>query len=168
VRILVTKKLFALAASAAFLVPQAIEVARPNNGWYWPFLDYPMYAWSYPKGEAFRDYAFRVQGCEPGSEALPMDEQALGIGPHVLQFRLDMATRLHDPWSPDQVRWARESLSHLALARAGEAACVGEVWVQEHSVQDGVGYAASDWELRAQWDLRGAEAAASSLTGDAR
>jgi hypothetical protein len=89
---------------------------------------------------------------------MPMDHQALGIGRHILQLRLDMATWLDEPWSPDQVRWARGTLSHLALGRAGEEACTGEVWVQGHGVKDGVGYVASDFEVPARWDLRSADA----------
>jgi hypothetical protein len=151
-----TKRLFAVAVSAGLLLFQAVELVRPTDGWYWPFLDYPMYSWPQPKGSVYLDYAFRVQPCEPGGESREIHRDAVGMEYFQFHQLLDQAASVADPWHPRQVAQARGTLSRLVLERIDAGACTGEVWVQRHHMEDGVGHQASEWELARAWSLRSA------------
>lgn len=96
------------------------------KGWYWPFIDYPMYSKPHYRGESFPMHELRVRPCAADS-SIAVDHLTLG-------FRIFRFWRLLHSVA-DERPGAAEARQHLATAirrKLPEPACGAEVWERRY------------------------------------
>lgn len=149
------KKAFAIAVSGGMLLFQAAEVVSPTDGWYWPFMDYPMYSVPNYEGDTYFEYGLRLAPCDPGQPPRAMDFGAMGIQYFDFRTLLVEAAVVNDRWEirEETTAQARRFLGRRAVRRAGPGYCRAEIQVKRHVIREGVGYREPTWETARTWEL---------------
>lgn len=57
----------------------SLPISRVTNGWYWPFLSYPMYAIAHARGDSLVVRELRVATCGRPAVTTTLSSDALGI-----------------------------------------------------------------------------------------
>ena len=149
------KKLFAIVVSGGVLLFQAKEIALPATGWYWPFMDYPMYSESHQAGDVFHQYRYVALPCDTAADARVVRSSVLGVKFFDLQFLLEAAASNQERRviAPDVRVAAIEKLSRLMLVRVGDDVCGAGVEVRRHRIENGIGHQVPPWTLERTWPL---------------
>lgn len=122
----------ALASAVIVLVLAAqLYVLLPGTPgkWYWPFVNYPMYAAAHHAGEGFTFRELDAVPCAADAPARRLDDHALGIGIFRLRNALETATggRPDAPRDAAEVADSRRFLTTLARGVPGGPYCRLEV-----------------------------------------
>ena len=149
------RKALAIGVSACVLLSQAAEVVRPSSGWYWPFMDYPMYSGSHPAGATVYQNRFVVSPCDSLAPPRVIPSRTMGVKPFDFQHLLDLAAAIQEryPTSPESRDWAIAELSRLALIRVDGDNCGAGVEVRRHRIDPVAGYREPLWEPVRAWPL---------------
>lgn len=125
-------KAIAAAYVLAVLALQAYVMVPPMNplrGYYWPFVDYPMYSGAFHPGDRYMIHELRVIGCN-GGPARALAPADLGLEQKFYLLRLLRGIATNGPGA-DQ---ARETLTRVVRTRL-PGSCNAEVW--EYAIELG-------------------------------
>lgn len=155
------RKLFAIAFGGGILLFQAAEVVSPSAGWYWPFMDYPMYSASREAGEIFYENRYVVLPCDPGAARSVVEPEVMGVKFFDFQKLLHRAAAIQARWptTPESREAAIAELNRLTAIRVEGDLCGAGVEVRRHRIAEEVGYREPPWQLERSWPLGPAGAA---------
>lgn len=162
-------KLFAIAIIAGILTAQVIAIVPPGRtffgSWYWPFLNYPMYANAHPRGAVVTTHELWGRMCLERETAVRIDADRLNMPLHAYLrlVRYAGAPGSADPrargTAPEFTMEARAQLSRLSVAFAPEI-CVLEVRERSAPIGAGVDYRTAPWRRIRAWETADFAAAA--------
>jgi len=135
----------------------SFPISRTTNGWYWPFMSYPMYAIAHERGDSLVVPELRVTKCTTPAVTTIADFDSLGAPPAQLNALLTTIAR--GSGTPSEQR-LRERLTRLVDAQFPGRYCKAAVWTRTVFVAD-----TSTHHLRAPM-RRAAEWAMNSIGGE--
>jgi len=149
------RKLSAFVVIVGVLSLQAKELVSPADGWYWPFMDYPMYSNSAEPGKVFHEFRYVIMACDTAAVATIVDYRAMGVKFFDFQLLLEEAAGANGGREiPAKTQnSAIEKLTRLSTVRSAEDSCRAGVEVRKHWIERGVGYQESPWNLERAWTL---------------
>jgi hypothetical protein len=160
-----------IAFCAAVLGAQlGVLLARPGF-WYWPFVDYPMYAEAYPAGSTFAYYELRAAPCGQDDASRVLGFEELHFMPHVLGALLRDASRAAAAGAAvepaQQAAPQVERLTRALRALDGAPVCRAEIWSRSYRIgPDGLDAREVTPRLERSWGLVGARAISTARRGD--
>jgi hypothetical protein len=129
-------KLVAAAVCIGVLGAQ-ISIASPaspnRNGWYWPFLPYPMYAKAHARTDTLVVPQLRVAECGGATAEMILPEDSLGAP--LSQLLSNLTTIARVPHS-EVATIAAERLSRAIEAQYPGRYCTASAWVRTVYVAD--------------------------------
>lgn len=129
-------KLVAVAVCTVILGAQlraSFPITRVTNGWYWPFLSYPMYAIAHERTDSLLVPELRVTTCEPRARARILT--AYELGPPQPQLTSLLLAIARDSASAHE-RPLREKMARVLDARFPGQFCSAAVWTRTVFVDD--------------------------------
>lgn len=152
-------KVLVSAGIAGVLAAQLYAIAPGTNGsWYWPFLNYPMYAAAKRPGATFSFRRLEALPCDAATgRRAELDERTLGVQTFRFRNLLETAAggRADAPRpTPAQIDEARAALTVLARRHAPPGSCALEIASQDFVVEaQGLVDATPPWRTAAHWPL---------------
>ena len=98
------------------------------RGYYWPFVNYPMYSRSFEMGYEIRHPRLMLHPCDD-DPAYELTFRAARLTQYEYRDRVLRAAGLQPDLPPDHVRGTRMQLAALAGARAPAPVCRMEIWL---------------------------------------
>ena len=148
-------KLLAAVYCVGVLVAQAwvIWPTTRSRAYYWPFIDYPMYSWSFDQGERISHARLMLLPCDPTGSPAEMTFQDAHLTRHEFQDRVLRAAGARNA-SAEAARRARISLATLAHEHGPVAICRMEVWMQFFRIgANGLELPGSEWTPSVGWGV---------------
>ncbi len=149
-------KVFAAAFCAAVVALQAYTMlpGRAGNGWYWPFVNYPMYSRTHRAGDSFSRLDLRAVPCTPGGAGRPISGEHLRVKWAPYKLMLLEAAGLRDTSTPEVAERAIARLRTLAATRLPFQTCRLQLWAWKFTVgPSGLEPTDSTWRLAGEWSL---------------
>jgi hypothetical protein len=114
-----------------------------HGGWYWPFVEYPMYSTAHPPTDSVTAFALRVWTCKASAIAVPVTDS---LGMPLLGLRSLMASVVSTHTTPSRRAASLNVLSEAIAASTKHRACAAEI------VTRSIPVATFDWTARtASW-----------------
>lgn len=122
------RKGLCVAIAGSILGMQLLTIAPfgpSGRGWYWPFMNYPMYARAHYAGEVFRLYGLRAESCGPSGTVSMIGARDFGIPWFRLHYLLENSAGLRSdpPVTPVQADGATTVLTELLTEKFGRQYC---------------------------------------------
>lgn len=146
-----------LGAQLYAMLPPEGRGTRPHR--YWPFINYPMYAWPRHAGDFVRIDELHVVPCD-GGPAETLTAAQLHILPYRFAELLERLSRSGEPNStwppPEMARQDRAMLTSLILRERGTRFCRAEIHEKDYVMNAEGWNPARDipWHATASWSLR--------------
>jgi hypothetical protein len=160
-------KVFAAAYCVGVLAAQAWAIwpTTDSHAYYWPFIDYPMYSWSFDRGERISHARMMLQPCDRTRSPAEMTFRDAHLTRHEFQDRVLRAAGARNA-SANVARRARISLARLAHEHGTVPTCRMEVWMQFFRIgANGLELPGSGWTPSVGWDISDGVVADSAGTG---
>lgn len=149
-------KVFAAAFCAAVISLQAYALipGRGGNGWFWPFVNYPMYSRTHHLGDSFSRLDLRAVFCAPEVAARSISGEHLHVKWAAYKLTLLQAAGLLDTATPAAAEGAITRLRRLAATRLDFPACRLQLWTWKFTVgPQGLEPVDSTWRLAGEWSV---------------
>ena len=141
-----TKRLMKLITSAVIVTILGLQlwVMLPtgrHGGWYWPFVEYPMYAAAHGPADSVTTRRLKVSTCEPNATAVPVSD-SLGIP--LMRFQALLESVVSNRATVAMRDSSVSLLSEVIASSTRHRGCVAEIVTQS------VPLATFDWTARAE------------------
>ena len=148
-------KLFAAVYCVGVLAAQAwvIWPTTRSRAYYWPFIDYPMYSWSFDQGERISHARLMLQPCDRTRSPAEMTFREAHLTRYAFRDRVLRAAGAGNA-SAEDARRARISLARLAHEHGSVPTCRMEVWMQSFRIgARGLELPGSAWTPSVGWGV---------------
>ena len=111
----------------------SLPISRVTNGWYWPFLSYPMYAIAHERGDSLVVSELRIASCATPAVTTIADVDSLGVSRAELGALLSDIARHRGAGAG---RSLRERMTRVVDAQFPGRFCEASVWTRTVLVAD--------------------------------